>query len=643
MDGEIDYSKYNEHELVDMFGRTDPRWAPINYARLKELLVARGYIVRDGGLGPGSAVPSAEKLQALIGSASPIDCQVTFGHSAGLFSRLEPAHNEFELVGPGTLQADGIHVRFSGRRAGALGFLGSLFHRQVELTWHGITDVESSGSAIHFVYRRADSTPKAITLWLPDNRAAERLATLLPKTRSAAFSPQLEARAEFDRCLIAQSPQTPVTVGLVALNALVFLAALLVSVAASRPIEAVLLAFGTNYGPFTSDGEWWRLITSLFLHFGVIHLLFNMWALASFGPLVERLYGSVNYLLIYLIAGVTGSLMSISWRPDVNSAGASGAIFGILGALLAAQMRAGETFPSSVVRPLRNLTLVFTGYALFVGFTSKGIDNAAHLGGLTSGFLIGLVMARPITGERAYTRRDLRGLLQMVPLAVLFLAGGLWCAQRGSASLVGEGLYWHTVHWFRAGEHTANDHFNAALSLIKAGPLTQLGFAERLEHDVLPFWREASDRFAAVHLAPDSPNLSSLQILQTVSDGRVEGYDLFSSGLRRNDPKEMTNAREKLAQVDKLLAEQAALQVAGVRADLASSAIEISAFEDGRCTVLSEKLPCGAVGSRLLDAHSPLNQSIVLTGSSKATDDAVGAALQSLQIAGFTNIQFPGK
>lgn len=556
MDGEIDYTKYDEPELVDMFGRTDPRWAPVNCARLKELLIARGYVVRDGGLGPGSAVPSAEKLQALIGSADPIDCQVTFGQNVGLFSWLEPAHNEVDLVGLGTLQADGIHVRLSGRRAGALRLFGSLFQRQVELTWRGITDVESAGSAVHFVYHADDSTPKAITLWLPDRGAAERLATVLPKIRTTGFTPQLEARTEFDRCLIAQSPQTPVTVGLVALNAIVFLAIVLVSAAAGRPIEAVLLAFGTNYGPFTSDGEWWRLITSLFLHFGVIHLLFNMWALASFGPLVERLYGSVHYLLIYFIAGVTGSVVSISWRPDVNSAGASGAIFGILGALLAAQLRAGETFPSSVVRPLRNLTLAFTGYALFVGFTSKGIDSAAHLGGLATGFLFGLAMARPITGERSYTRRDMRHLLQMVPLAVLFLAGGLWCAQRASAALVGEGLYWHTFHWFQAGEYTANDHFNAALGVAKADPRNQIAFAERLEHDVLPFWREASDRLAAIHLAPGSPNLSTLQLLQTVSDGRVEGYELFASGMRRNDPKEMTKAREELMHIDQLVEER---------------------------------------------------------------------------------------
>jgi hypothetical protein len=114
MDGEIDYKKYDESELVDMFSRTDPRWAPVNYARLKELLIERDCVVRDGGLGPGSAVPSAEKLQSLIGSTRPIECKVTFGQTTGLFRWFEPSHNDFDFADSGTLVADGIHLRLSG-------------------------------------------------------------------------------------------------------------------------------------------------------------------------------------------------------------------------------------------------------------------------------------------------------------------------------------------------------------------------------------------------------------------------------------------------------------------------------------------------------------------------------------------------
>jgi len=150
MDGEIDFTKYSEAELLEVWGRIDPRSAPINCARLKELLVERGYIVQGGTLLPGSATPSPAKLQALIGLDRPISCEVTFGETSGLFGWLAPAHNAFGLVGSGTLTADGVHVQLSDRRAG---LFGSVFKRKVELIWKGISDVESDGNVVHFTYR----------------------------------------------------------------------------------------------------------------------------------------------------------------------------------------------------------------------------------------------------------------------------------------------------------------------------------------------------------------------------------------------------------------------------------------------------------------------------------------------------------
>jgi len=551
MDGEIDYAKYDESELVDMFSRTDPRWAPVNYARLKELLIERGYIVRNGGLGPGSAVPSAEKLQSLIGSARPIECKVSFGRTAGLFRWFEPSHNDFDFADTGTLVADGIYLRLFGRRAGLPGLFGSLFERKVQLNWRGIVDVESDENVVHFAYHTADTSDRTITLWFPDRSAAERLATALPKERTAGFRPQLKVHADFGRNLIAQSPKTPVTVVLVAINALVFIAMGIGSAGWFNPNPVAQIAWGSNFGPYTTDGEWWRLFTSLFIHFGVVHLLFNMWALAIFGPLVERLFGSLNYLCIYLFSGVTGSLASLSWHPEVNAAGASGAILGILGALLAAQLRGGESFPSNIVRPLRNTTLVFLGWTMYAGFTSKGIDNAAHLGGLTAGFLIGLAAARPITGASSYSRSDLRRLIQMAPAGAVLLAGGFYFAQRASASMAGEGLYWRTVHWVAVGEPATNRKYNAALAAAKTDK-NFVALAKSLENDVLPFWRDASDRLSAIDLSPDSPDLTTLNLLQDMSDRRVHGYEIFADGLRKNDSEEIGNAIKELKHVDQM-------------------------------------------------------------------------------------------
>jgi rhomboid protease GluP len=155
-----------------------------------------------------------------------------------------------------------------------------------------------------------------------------------------------------------------------------------------------------------------------------------MFALAAFGPLIERLLGSVSYMLIYLLAGIAGSLASIAWHPEINSAGASGAIFGILGALLAVQLRAGATIPMDISHPIRYSTLPFLGWALYAGLTYKGIDSAAHLGGLACGFGLGLVAARPVTGKRGYSRSDVRRLFLMLPVAAAALAIGFWFAQK---------------------------------------------------------------------------------------------------------------------------------------------------------------------------------------------------------------------
>ena len=102
-----------------------------------------------------------------------------------------------------------------------------------------------------------------------------------------------------------------------------------------NPNPAIHIRFGSNFGPLTWTGEEWRLLTSAFLHFGIIHIALNMYALYQGGALVERLFGSTRFALIYLLSALAGSVASGWWDPLRNSAGASGAIFGVYGALLA--------------------------------------------------------------------------------------------------------------------------------------------------------------------------------------------------------------------------------------------------------------------------------------------------------------------
>lgn len=159
-----------------------------------------------------------------------------------------------------------------------------------------------------------------------------------------------------------------------------------------------LLAWGANFKPVTTDGEWWRLITSTFLHGGLMHLLANMYALLFIGIFLEPQLGKNKFLLIYLFTGIVASLTSLWWHEATVSVGASGAIFGLygvfLGLLLTKSLPKGMTNKAFLVS-----ILIFVGYNLLIGL-SAGIDNAAHVGGLLSGLVIGLIISRQIKQQK---------------------------------------------------------------------------------------------------------------------------------------------------------------------------------------------------------------------------------------------------
>ncbi len=151
----------------------------------------------------------------------------------------------------------------------------------------------------------------------------------------------------------------------------------------------VLVKFGANFGPLILKGETWRFFTSMFLHIGLAHLLFNSYALFAFGYQVEQFYGSARFIVIYILAGLFGSLASFAGHgATVLSAGASGAIFGIIGMNLAFFLRHYKKLGQFGRQQVSSLFFVI-GINLLLGFTIPGIDNLAHLGGLFSGSIMG--------------------------------------------------------------------------------------------------------------------------------------------------------------------------------------------------------------------------------------------------------------
>src|ERR1039457_6123914 len=177
-------------------------------------------------------------------------------------------------------------------------------------------------------------------------------------------------------------------------NVMVFIAMVIASGPSLDFTGKVMDHFGANYGPYTLSGDWWRLLTYMFLHRDFFHIAMNMWCLWNLGTLCESLYGRWTYLAVYIITGVAGGLASVGWNPGVLSVGASGAIFGLAGALIAAFYIGEFSMPRVAIQGTLRSLLFFVGFNVLFGSMISGIDNACHAGGLVSGLILGALIAR---------------------------------------------------------------------------------------------------------------------------------------------------------------------------------------------------------------------------------------------------------
>jgi membrane associated rhomboid family serine protease len=177
--------------------------------------------------------------------------------------------------------------------------------------------------------------------------------------------------------------------------------------------------FGANLGELTFLGEWWRLLTSVFVHGGLLHIAFNMWCLWNLGALCESLYGRWTYAAIYLICGVGASLASAAWHPHTPSVGASGAIFGLAGALITAFKLGEFSVPRSALSGTLRSLGAFVVYNLIFGAIIPGIDNTAHIGGLITGLIVGALIALIAPQQDQVPRRA-----AIFVVMILALAGG---------------------------------------------------------------------------------------------------------------------------------------------------------------------------------------------------------------------------
>lgn len=184
---------------------------------------------------------------------------------------------------------------------------------------------------------------------------------------------------------------TPVNITLVIINVMIFFIS---DITARFSGTELIASAGAMFPPAVLYGQWYRLITCTFLHADLSHLINNMLLLVCLGSYLERAFGKIKYLVFYFATGIASSLISMGWmiaKADIAwSLGASGVVFAVIGALLWMVIRNKGRF--------QDLTLtrfvIMIALSLYYGFTSVGIDNAAHVGGLFVGFILGIFMYR---------------------------------------------------------------------------------------------------------------------------------------------------------------------------------------------------------------------------------------------------------
>jgi rhomboid protease GluP len=367
---------------------------------------------------------------------------------------------------------------------------------------------------------------------------------VLVYTVPARLNPAAVRLAEFGRTLFTLTPRVVVTWVVVAVNVGVFVLMTASGVSPTQPTVPDLLRWGADFGPAVLGGEWWRPLTSTFVHIGLVHILVNMWVLANAGPMVERMVGNAGFLILYLVSGLCGSLTSLAWHPLTVSAGASGAVFGVYGALLGVLARDRGSVPVEALAKLRSSGIAFVGYNVLFGLMIPFIDNAAHLGGLAGGFVCGLVLGQPFVPD-AVRRRPVRNALAAA-LGAALITGGVVVNLALNADL---GAAERELSRTGEVERTVLARYYDAVARSERGDLTPQAMAEVVERDVLPEWRAQRERLEAVKNLPPAYRDHVAAVLAYMRL-QEESWELTVQAARTDDAQKGQEAVEKQKQAD---------------------------------------------------------------------------------------------
>lgn len=326
------------------------------------------------------------------------------------------------------------------------------------------------------------------------------------------------------RASSGERPKPWLTYALIGLNLVIWIAMVGTGVHAYEPTATSLLEWGGNLGLLTASGQWWRLLTAMFLHAGFIHLGFNLYFAWIVGRACEQIFGTAAYAVVYFGSGLIASLVSATWQPAVVSIGASGALFGVFGAFLAFTLRRRSVLPEEFVRSVRRNALILIGLNLAIGLAVPGIDVVAHVAGLVAGFGLGYMIAamaeKPVRTAREAKLVRVRAIAAASLAAAAVLIGGVLLVPRWDNPLP-------VFEEYGSRHDELMQRYHAAEQ-----PSERI---DMIEGEILPLLREAELALREIERVPPEQ--------RELIDNHVRYYELQQQafaleieGLRGNDP-----------------------------------------------------------------------------------------------------------
>jgi rhomboid protease GluP len=326
-------------------------------------------------------------------------------------------------------------------------------------------------------------------------------------------------RQPFDDALDARTPKPLVTLAIVALNVGMFIC--LVITPGPLADQGTLIGWGASFGPRTTNGEWWRLATAMFVHTGLLHLIANVAGFALIGLTTERLFGRLAIANAYIGAGLLAGVMNLLLYPVSVSAGASASIFAVYG-LFAAALIAGVAFPSDLSIPPTTLLKLAPPAALFLIYSlAAGFAGPSEMTGLIIGLVYGCVLIKDLSVQTPPPQR-----VAVTTAAVVVITLAACIPVRGMSDMRPE------IEQLATVEQKTSGAYDEAVRHFTNGEMTLRELVEVIDRTILPEFTAAQARLKRLERVPfaQAPLLAGANEYVSL---REEGWRARSAGLRR--------------------------------------------------------------------------------------------------------------